>query len=392
MSVGLNFLRLELKRAWKRLPYMAAGAAVLMLMLGTAAFAAGKVLSGEKALGRIAVGVVLPEGDKMAEMAVEMLGSLDSVSSLCDFSLMDEGEAEEALKKGEILGIMRIPEGMIRGIMDGTNPPIHILLPKNSLEAIVFKELTMAGARTLGAAQAGIYAGDSLLEEAGRRELIPKLEKELNEIYLSYSLPRANYFKQRKVNASGEVSPFAFYGISAFVLFLFFAVIPAAGYLSGESRVMEEKLKLLGIGRLQAAWAKIIGLGTLLFAMGLVFGGTAVSLGFLELSWAFFSSLALMCLLTASMAVFLFGCAGTLLGGVLLLSASAMVLLFFSGGMIPDIFLPEGIRQLSAWTPLAPMLACGKGAVLGEIPVKAWLGAGSYAVLFGFLAAGVRCR
>ena len=167
MSVGLNFLRLELKRAWKRLPYMAAGAAVLMLMLGTAAFAAGKVLSGEKALGRIAVGVVLPEGDKMAEMAVEMLGSLESVSSLCDFSFMDEGEAEEALKKGEILGIMRIPEGMIRGIMDGTNPPIHILLPKNSLEAIVFKELTMAGARTLGAAQAGIYAGDSLLEEAG---------------------------------------------------------------------------------------------------------------------------------------------------------------------------------------------------------------------------------
>jgi len=66
--------------------------------------------------------------------------------------------------------------------------------------------------------------------------------------------------------------------------------------------------------------------------------------------------------------------------------------MFFSGGMIPDIFLPEGIRQLSAWTPLAPMLACGKGAVLGEIPVKAWLGAGCYAVLFSFLAAGVRCR
>ena len=76
---------------------------------------------------------------------------------------------------------MRIPEGMIRGIMDGTNPPVHILLPKNSLEAIVFKELTMAGARTLGAAQAGIYAGDSLLaavlematkkENGGNREM-----------------------------------------------------------------------------------------------------------------------------------------------------------------------------------------------------------------------------
>ena len=85
----------------------------------------------------------------------------------------------------------------------------------------MFKELTMAGARTLGAAQAGIYAGDSLLEEAGRRELIPKLEKELNEIYLSYSLPRANYFKQRKVNASGEVSPFAFTGSAPLCCFCF---------------------------------------------------------------------------------------------------------------------------------------------------------------------------
>ena len=58
-----------------------------------------------------------------------MKGILVTIKVSFDTGPLDKTElnrvtalAEEALKKGEILGIMRIPEGMIRGIMDGTNP------------------------------------------------------------------------------------------------------------------------------------------------------------------------------------------------------------------------------------------------------------------------------
>ena len=52
MAAKLVYLKLELKRALKRLPHMAAGAIVLMAMLGTIAFAASKLLYGETTLER----------------------------------------------------------------------------------------------------------------------------------------------------------------------------------------------------------------------------------------------------------------------------------------------------------------------------------------------------
>ena len=61
MAAKLVYLKLELKRAFKRLPHMAAGAIVLMAMLGTIAFAASKLLYGETTLERVTIGVVLPE-------------------------------------------------------------------------------------------------------------------------------------------------------------------------------------------------------------------------------------------------------------------------------------------------------------------------------------------
>lgn len=236
MAAKLVYLKLELKRAFKRLPHMAAGAIVLMAMLGTIAFAASKLLYGEATLERVTIGVVLPEEDRFARQLVRMLGTYDSVRSVCEFSFMDSSEAKKQLRDGEIFGIMNVPEGLVQGIMDGTNIPVTITLPQgNALENRVFKELTSAGARTLGSAQAGIYAGDQLLLNYDLAGGIGQLEADLNRIYMAYSLPRAELFEHVKVSATGDVDTLEFYGISAFVLYLLLAAIPVSGYLAPES-------------------------------------------------------------------------------------------------------------------------------------------------------------
>lgn len=63
MSARLVYLRLELKRACKKLPHIFAGAIVLLLLAGTIALLSARMLYGETSAGRITVGVVLPEGD-----------------------------------------------------------------------------------------------------------------------------------------------------------------------------------------------------------------------------------------------------------------------------------------------------------------------------------------
>ena len=73
MSARLCYIGLEIKRAWKRFPFLAAGAAALLFLMGAAALLAGRALYGDAVTRRISVGVVLPEGDRTARQAASML-------------------------------------------------------------------------------------------------------------------------------------------------------------------------------------------------------------------------------------------------------------------------------------------------------------------------------
>lgn len=393
MAAKLVYLKLELKRALKRLPHMAAGAIVLMAMLGTIAFAASKLLYGETTLERVTIGVVLPEEDRIARQLVRMLGTYDSVRSVCEFSFMDSSEAEKQLRDGEIFGIMNVPEGLVQGIINGTNIPVTITLPQgNALENRVFKELTSAGARTLGSAQAGIYAGDQLLLNYDLAGGISQLEADLNRIYMAYSLPRADLFEHVKVSATGDVDTLEFYGISAFVLYLLLAAIPVSGYLAPESRVMSQQLSLAGIGPWMATAARLAGLGALLLAAALPAALGALKFGVLEFSWLMLPALAAVCLAAAALVLFCYEAAGTLMGGVMLLFLGAVLLLFLSGGFLPLVFLPAQVRSLAPFLPTTTLMNGAKMIVTGAYGLAGWLQLAVMTAAFYSLTVGVRRR
>ena len=74
------------------------------------------------------------------------------------------------------------------------------------------------------------------------------LEADLNRIYMGYSLPRMDYFKNVRVSATGDVDTIHFYGISTAVLFLLSA-IPVSAYLASGSASMKGQLALIGVGK-----------------------------------------------------------------------------------------------------------------------------------------------
>lgn len=67
MRTYMIYLLLTGKRLLRQLPYFLAGLAVMVLLIGMAAFSASKVLYGETSLKKIEVGVVLPEDDALSE-------------------------------------------------------------------------------------------------------------------------------------------------------------------------------------------------------------------------------------------------------------------------------------------------------------------------------------
>lgn len=383
MSASLVYLKLELKRACKRLPHIFAGAIVLMLLAATVAFLASRMLYGEKAADRIKVGVVLPEGDFVARQAVSMIGSLESVKSICDFEYMDREQGERRLKAGTLYAVMEVPEGFVRDIMNGVNTPVRILMPKGAgLESRIFKELTDAGAATLGAGQAGVYAGDELCALEGMTDSIPQLEEELNRIFMGYSLPRMDYFRNVEVRATGDVDSLHFYGISAAVLFLLLCAIPVSAYLSPASRAMRQKLAIIGVGNATVLGVRILGLGLLLSATALVPAAIAGAMGWISMGLHGTLAVLAVCLSASSMIVFLYQAAGSLTGGVMLLFLTATIMHFLAGGFLPLVFLPASVR---AAAPFLPSYIFMEGVKMAVTSVM------SMAVFCKLAAVGVLC-
>lgn len=415
MSIHRIFWKLEIKRALGRLPQLLAGVVVLLFLAGTTALFASRALYGEQASGRIPVGVVLPEEELLAKKALSMIASLDSVNSLCDFLYLDRAGAMEGLKAGELSAVMDVPEGLVRGIMEGTNVPIRIIFPQEAgVESRIFQELTDAGAGTLSAAQAGIYAGNQLCRTYGLESRIPLLEADLNRIFLSYSLPREDYFRHSLVNATGDLTTAAFYAASAYVLVLLLGAVPVSGYLLPSPVVLARKLRMAGVGSLSQVLARTAGLGVLFLAGSLELFLAVAALGVwgsLAGGWSSQSgagtggsragagggraggwsgqsgaggwnllseaapwdsladklllaaALVLVCLAAAALVVLVYRLAGNLLGGILLLFLLATAQHFLAGGYLPLVFLPATVKGLA---PLLPsgILMDGAGMML----------------------------
>lgn len=357
MAMHLVFWKLEWKRAWKRLPQMLAGATVLLFLAASVAFLADGLLYGDAAAGRITVGVVMPEEELLTKKAISMVGSLDSVSSMCDFRTMSREEAQEGLKDGSLLAVMEIPEQLIEGIMDGSNPPVRVLLPVNAgAESRIFRELTEAGAKILGSAQAGIYAGGELCQIYGLETSVLQLEEELNRIFLSYSLPREDYFRYFRVSATGDIDTLTFYGISAYVVFLLLSAVPASGYLLPWNKVMKQKLRMTGIRSGERAAARVAGLATLYLAVTAGIWGVAWAVGRFPADGigqtaCLAVSAIFVCLAAAALVTALYQLAGTMPGGIMLVFLIVTAGHFLAGGFLPLVFLPASIQAAAPFMP-----------------------------------------
>lgn len=357
MNAFFVYLKLELKRACKTLPFFLAGAIVLVALLGTIAFSASKVLYGKAAIGRISVGVALPEDDKVAEKAMSMITSLESVESICDFIYLEEEEGRKKLQSGEIYVLMVVPDGFVQDIMHGINTPVTIILPNQpGMEAMIFKAMADAGAKTLSVAQAAIYGTDEFLQVSGMVDSIQTAETGLNRLFMKYALPRGDYFRNRKVSATGDVSMIEYYAITSAVLLLLLCGIPASSLLKPEKPVLRQKLKMIGITRWKVVFTRFLCVTFLLLIvlsalLCVLLGAKALDFQGYYLILLFINSMAV-----AAMVVFAYELAGSQMAGVMLVFLAAMGMMFISGGFIPTVFLPKGIAELSRLMPTTVLI------------------------------------
>lgn len=384
MRTFLVYVKLELKRALRFLLWIAAGAMVLAGLLGSIALFAFRTVESGAKLDKLKVGVVVPEEDGLAKKAVSMLGTLDSVESICQFVFTEEADGKKRTEAGEFACLMEVPEDFVGSIIDGSNHPVTIWFPRPlGVEEQVFKELAEAGARTLSSAQAGIYAAGHMNGLYGIPASIQEAERYLNTKYLSYSLDREGYFRRLQVSSAGDVSTEVHYMAAAAVFFLLLSGIPAGRLFAEDSRSRQEKLKLLGIGTGSRIVAKAAAMTVLLFLLTGFLAIAAAMAGFFlkdaGLSEALSSILAeigeksrgtvffriglaaAVFAASASLIVLCYSLSGTLIGGMMALFLGTCGMMVISGGFLPEVFLPQSFQKLSEYLPTTALLSGIKG-------------------------------
>lgn len=343
-------LKTELKSALKAARGLLIGAIVLMTIIGTVAFCAQKILYGDQVVAKINIGMVTEGESYILNMALNLLERSESVKNNCQFIYLDKAEAMTQLEEGRLSAVMLVPETMADDIISGKNTPVQVIFGRdNTVEAEVLQLLTQAGARTLSAAQAGIYTVYDLYTPQKLEQYLPEAELSLNQSFLIYALNRSHLFSVQKTSATGALSVRQYYEVSALVLFLFLFGMCCGGFIRRNNQALSRCLVAKGIGRMfqmitHMLAAALIYLVLLALAGGGLFWFEGIHLYYVV---AFLP----VAVVVAAIMVLLYELAPTQSAGMLLIFVLSLVMMAASGGLVPLGFLPEGLRYIGKMLP-----------------------------------------
>jgi len=389
---------LELKRTIRQLPMMLAEAVLLLGILGLTAFGAAKLLYRDAPAVQITIAVIEKEKNPLTDLLLNYVQGMESISELCRFLIVPEEEGFSILQEGRAAAALVLPEGMVEGIMDGSNVPVQVYFPENAgVESALLKELTDAGVQMLRVAQAEIYGIYDTAKAYGALERLSVLEMDIDKDNLAFALDRLALFRMQEVSATGDLSVLQYGIASGAVFFLLLLGMACYPVMQPYPVVLQKQLIREGIGAGRQCFGKWLcgacGMGISCLFFRLVVKGALTAAGYgawMPKAGAVRTGTGLLILLCASAFIFLvFQFAGNGTTAILLLFFLSVVMQYFAGGFLPSIFLPEGVQKVASFLPVTYLIDAAGSSYAGTVSGRTLGILCLFTVLFGGAAYGI---
>lgn len=386
-----RYLYMEGKRAALFFPRMLLEAILLMVFIGMIAFCGVKSMEKEPLAIGADIAVAVQEENAMTQMAIKYIENMESVSSYCRFLQVSEAEGMELLKKGEAAALILLPRQLIEGILNGENPSIEVIFPKQSgIEALLFKEFTDAGAELLTVAQAEIYGAYDTAAEYGMLDEITVMYADINSYNLAFALDRLALYDSDVISATGSMSLLQYYTASAIALFLLLFGMALYPFMQTLPQAFRRQLARQGVGESWQGFGQwLCGLSGLCIALGIVlFVGRACGIIRAFGIQAFLAS-AVSLLMVTTYIYLVYSVSGSKTTGILLLFLLSVGMLYASGGIVPSLFMPEALQMIGAKLPTAYLIQAEGGILTGfhgKSLTQCMAGMTGYTAVFGLAA------
>lgn len=374
----LIYLKIELKRTLKLIPYLLAGAIALSSVIGAVAFCAGKILASSSRLNdKKTIAFSSEDDSEITGIVVSSLSKSKSITTLFHIIEVNYETAKSMAKNDETVVSIVIPKDFMHSLMNGTNYPIELYFSKiTSIYSLVITELSRSSQTTLKAAQAGIYTLYDYYEEQGMSKYASDANTELNIIYLTKALLRDNMFSPTVLNSTGSLGIKTFYISSGIMLIILLLGCVFILRTKDTNALISIKLKQHGIGSVSQSMVHIFCISASLYALFAVILLAAflisrcMSTGYVfHISSMMVNGLVL-CMCSASIIAFVSSLVRSRFSAILLLFIGVITSCFLSGAFIPSAMLPEQFTLMGKYLPTTYLLNATGMMLKGRIYKK----------------------
>lgn len=352
--------------------WLLAGLALLCFLLPLGAGSAANVLlSRGVEFSGVTLAVTAPEGDDVPGLLEQFMGDMEDIAQYCEILAMEEGEALDALDRGEVTAVLVLPENFIRGVMWGENPDLRLVVAGDRpLESLLLLWVGQSASDILSAFQSGVYAVLDLYEEDPPPGLTrDQVVLDVNLPYISLAMSRSDMFEAELISATQTLPIPLHYALSLAAFFALSAAPVFVPLYGGNWLRFQRRLRAAGRGA-AAGYFSSLAAGTpalflLLFPALLLAGAGKCSPALVGAALA----MALYCCVFCSLCCLAAGSAG---GCGLLSFGIALLSLALAGGIVPPVLLPAPVRRLSGLSPVTWLRQLAAGAMGYEVPASAW--------------------
>ncbi|MDD7025493.1 MAG: ABC transporter permease [Lachnospiraceae bacterium] len=377
MKLFLTYFSLEWKKSIKILGKSMVSILVMGFLVVATVTVVSRIFLQSQFFSRVEVAVAIPREERLIQQAMRFVERIDSVNSICRFQYDDLENALEKLHQGQVDAVIQIPENFYGDIYTGKNTPATLYLAgKERIESKVFAELLAESVSMLQTAQAGVYA---TLDIAGEYEV--KMDRgEIGEfislLYIKEILGRGQFFHKIVASPTGWINARQYYFLTAFLLLLLMSSIYYGFLYTKQTKALEQKLYLYGMGSMQLSLVRVLVMTINLWILGLLvyLGGRIVlpgeALALQPVSLGLLLGLLALCVNFGAYFHLLYSVAEKgIQGGVLLLVINLLMVLC-SGLLLPTAYLPKWIVEAGKIMPLTYWQEYGLELLFGNVQMS----------------------
>ena len=379
-----KYLYVQLKRTMKLAVGVFPTAMLLFACLGIAAYflLMQGPLTGQQQKYRI--GVVGSIDETYLGFGIAAIQTLDSSRLMVDFIPMEEEEAKEAFREGDLVAYINVPAEFLDSIVYGRNDvPITYVASESGqgIQGYLMEELAALVSRLVTSAQGSIYAMQEMVYTHGDISNIWEWTDELNLQLIEYVLGRTRLVELEELGLSKGLLLRQYYFCAILLFFCFLFGITSASFFLKRNVSLGKWMKLRGIGPVgQVLCEYFVYFAMMMVCVLVPFCALgAVTHGFSFLKMRVYMSDLVLCLvpivLMASAFHFvIYETVRNPVANLLLQFLGVIGMGYVSGYIYPASFFPDGIAAIGKMLPTGAALDAFSGAMLLEKRTTAfWL-------------------